>query len=577
VRTSPPTVVLKFGSSVLRGPESLPIAVAEAYRHYRTGARVIAVVSAFEKVTDGLCAAARAWSDHPDPAAFAALVSTGEIVSATQLTLALQRAGIPARFVDPRDVDLSASGERGNAELTRVAVDRLRALSLESAVLVIPGFFGKSDEGGIALLGRGGSDLTALYLAHALQGKCILLKDVDGLYESDPARRGRHPGRFIFASYQTADRCSGPLMQAKAVRFARERKLAIEVARVGSVRRTQIFEGPTILDRTPPPRRIRVALLGLGNVGAAVLAYLNHFPERFELVAVLVRTPAKHADRGLAPTTITASPEDIFVRNPEVLVEALSGTDPAAALITQAVAHGVRVVTANKAVLAANWAALATRLAGPRRQIRYAAAVGGAVPMLELIERLSLRTRIARVRAVLNGTSNFVLDCCAAGDDFASAVRRAQDQGFAEADPSEDLSGRDTARKLEVLGRVAFGGIPQCEQLSGISPESALRLESSGQERWRLVAEAQPAEGGFTYSVKPRRLHPGDYLAATNGSANRLEVHTVDGRLITLDGAGAGGIPTATAVFADLLEHARVIEAQHSESGSATVAQRQFS
>ena len=110
-------VVLKFGSSVLSGPDRLPVAVAEVYRHYREGLRVVAVVSAFEGSTDALLEQAKVYSTEPDASTLAALVSTGEIASASLLTLALQRAGIPSQFVDPRDFDLLASGERVNSDL----------------------------------------------------------------------------------------------------------------------------------------------------------------------------------------------------------------------------------------------------------------------------------------------------------------------------------------------------------------------------------------------------------------------------------------------------------------------------
>src|ERR1700678_2920260 len=136
-------VVLKFGSSVLRTPASLPIAVTEIYRHYRRGRRVIAVVSAFEGVTDRLLGDVSAGEevagdDALDPATLAVLLSTGEIASAAQLAAALHRAGIPARYTDPRDIGLTASGDRSNAELTQVRVDRLAALLDATPVLVVP-------------------------------------------------------------------------------------------------------------------------------------------------------------------------------------------------------------------------------------------------------------------------------------------------------------------------------------------------------------------------------------------------------------------------------------------------------
>ena len=569
LRASPPTVVLKFGSSVLQSSASLPIAVAEIYRHYRSGERVIAVVSAFERVTDDLCATARTLSDDPDPAALAALVSTGEIVSAAQLTLALHRAGIPAQFCDPREVELTAAGDRANAELTCVAVDQLNARLGQTSVLVVPGFFAKSEEGGLALLGRGGSDLTALYLADAMRAKCRLLKDVDGLYESDPAKEGARPGRFVLANYATAEACAGPLVQAKAVRFARDRVLALDVVRVGSSRRTRIGECPTMVSRAPPLRRIRVALLGLGTVGGGVLEYLDLFPERFEVVAALVRMPAKYVARGVPAGILTDSPAEVFARDPEVLIEALPGIEPARACLARALKALMRVVTANKAMLAADWGALSPRRAGPHRQIRYSATVGGSVPMLETIGRLSLRSRIVRLRGVLNGTCNFVLDRCATGDSFANAIGRARSEGYAEADPTEDLSGRDAARKIEILGRVAFGGAPTCEELTGIAPDSCPAPERLGHVRTRLVAEAERTVAGFTYRVAPRELPLTDFLADTRASGNRLEITLGDARVVTLQGLGAGRVPTATAVFADLLEHVGVIDASDLDIGAS--------
>jgi homoserine dehydrogenase len=252
------------------------------------------------------------------------------------------------------------------------------------------------------------------------------------------------------------------------VQFARDRAISLDVARVGSPLRTRIGEGPTITTTAPQLRRIKVALLGLGTVGSGVLDYLGHFPDRFEVVAALVRTPAKHVARGVSPAILTDSAAELFDRRPEIVVETLPGAEPARACVKQALQSPLRIVTANKALLAADWCVLASHLAGPQRQIRYSAAVGGAVPMLEAIERLSLRSPVVRLRGVLNGTCNFVLDRCAAGDVLANALRRAQAEGFAEADPAEDLSGRDTARKMELLGRVAFGGVPNCDKLSGV-------------------------------------------------------------------------------------------------------------
>src|ERR1700722_16930480 len=568
-RASPQTIVLKFGSSVLQSAAALPVAVAEIYRHYRDGARVIAVVSAFDGVTDALWAQSRALTESPDGATLAALASTGEISCAAQLTLAVHRTGIAAELTDPRDIEFTAIGDRNNALAARVRIDLLNERLTRARVLIVPGFFAKSLEGGVSLLGRGGSDLTALFLADALGARCILLKDVDGLYEADPAQKRAHPRRFVLANYATAESHAGPLVQSKAIRLARERGLAVDIARVGSSLRTRIGEGPTIISPALPSKPIRVALLGLGTVGGGVLQYLNRFPERFEVVGALVRTPQKHIARGVPRQILTDSPPDVFARNPQIVVEALPGAEVARQCLSLALQGLMRVVTANKALLAADWATLSPRLGGPRRQIRYSAAVGGGVPMLESLERLSLRNPIVRLRGVLNGTCNFVVDRCATGDLFVNAVRGAQAEGFAESDPAEDLSGRDTARKMEILGRVAFGGVPSCEGVSGIDEDFRVPAESLAEFRTRLVAEAERIESGFTYRVGLRALPVTDFLADTRNAGNRLEITTADGTVTTLDGLGAGRIPTATAAFADLLEHGRVIESESFESVTA--------
>ena len=556
---TPSTIVLKFGSSVLSAAGRLPVAVAEIYRHYREGARVVAVVSAFEGVTDALLGQARAYSTEPEPGALAALISTGEIASASSLALALQQAGIPSRFVDPRDIELVASGERLNGDLTSVGVGRLKEFLDESAVLVIPGFFARSDEGGVALLGRGGSDLTALYLADTLRTRCILLKDVDGVYEMDPALHVPHPRRFILASYRSAETHAGPLIQRKALRFASERGLTLDVTSVGSSFRTRILDGPTTISPAIEPQRIKVALLGLGTVGGGVLEYLKSFPRRFDVVGGLVRTTARHLSQGIAPEFLVSSFDELLAREPDVLVEALPGENPARAYVARALDAGLNVVTANKAMLAGDWPFFISRLSGPRRQLRFSAAVGGGVPMLEAVERLKLRSPIARIRGILNGTCNFILDRCQAGDSLEKAVALAQTEGYAEANPTEDLCGLDSARKIEILGRLAFGDQPECKEVAGI--EAALRLmRKSAGSQVRLVAEAEPRESGFVYCVRPERLHDEDFLARTAGAQNRLEVWAHDGTHACVSGLGAGRVPTATAMFADLLEHARVID-----------------
>src|SRR5689334_16886476 len=156
--------VLKFGSSVLRSEEDLSLAVHEIYREWRRGARVLAVVSAFGDTTDRLLARAESLCPEPEPSALAALLATGEATSAALLGLALARAGLPVKVLDPAQAGLLTDGGRLDAALISADIERLHE-ELQSAVVVLPGFVGRDAEGGATLLGRGGSDLTALFLA----------------------------------------------------------------------------------------------------------------------------------------------------------------------------------------------------------------------------------------------------------------------------------------------------------------------------------------------------------------------------------------------------------------------------
>src|SRR5215218_7680541 len=206
--------VLKFGSSVLRTEEDLPLAVHEIYGEWRRGARVLAVVSAFGDTTDGLLGRAERLCPEPEPSALAALLATGEATAAALLGLALARAGIPASVLDPAQAGLRTQGSGLDAELVAADVPRILA-ELRRGVVVLPGFVGRDASGETTLLGRGGSDLTALFLAHSLGGRCVLVKDVDGLYTGDPSGPGPLPRRFTRVGWQTAHAVGGKVVQPK--------------------------------------------------------------------------------------------------------------------------------------------------------------------------------------------------------------------------------------------------------------------------------------------------------------------------------------------------------------------------
>jgi homoserine dehydrogenase len=240
--------VLKFGSSGLRSERDLPTAVGEIERARDRGDQVLAVVSAFGNTTNRLLRRAQRCSESPHPEALAALLATGEAVAAALLGIALERAGLSAVVLDPARIDLRATGERLDAHPVHVDARRIEE-ALEGRTAVVPGFVGIDAGGAPALLGRGGSDYTALFLAARLGARrCVLLKDVDGLYTADPAVTGAAE-RFEDVSWETAREVGGRVVQSKAVRYAESERLSFEVTAPGARSATRVGHGPDRLAR----------------------------------------------------------------------------------------------------------------------------------------------------------------------------------------------------------------------------------------------------------------------------------------------------------------------------------------
>lgn len=234
-------VVLKFGSSVLTGTESYPAVVRDIDRHVRSGEKVVAIVSAMEGQTDALLGKARGLNPDPDPWRLAALLGMGEQQSALLLSMALEEAGIAAGLAMPVDVALLSDGAALDADPQSLDCRTLRAMLRKHPVVVMPGFISIDAVGRTALLGRGGSDLTALFIAQQLENApCRLIKDVDGIYESDPAVAARKPRRFTGITWDQALQVAGKLVQPKAIQFAREHRLTFDVAAIGAPAGTNV-------------------------------------------------------------------------------------------------------------------------------------------------------------------------------------------------------------------------------------------------------------------------------------------------------------------------------------------------
>lgn len=551
-------IVLKFGSSVLQSRADLPAAVHEIYRWVRRQYRVIAVVSAFAGETDRLLETV---ADYPatNAEAIARVVATGEEIATAFLALELDRFGVPAQVLDPSQIELIAESDSpetnsNDTEPVSANISAIEHVLNEGRVAVIPGFVARDRSGRVALFGRGGSDLSALFLARQLNARCRLIKDVDGIYNSDPATSA-DAQRFAEISFSDALAIAGKVVQQKAIAFGRKTGVPFEVAALGEQCATLVGAERSVLATAPPQHRpLKIGLLGLGTVGLGVFQELWKRPDLFEVTGIAVRRPELHADH--APRNLITRDCWEAIEGVDVVVELIGGSDPAGDLVQAALAAGKPVVTANKLLLASD------HKLGSHRALRYSAAVGGAVPALEAVQALAhSNAGIVSLSGVLNGTCNYILDRIAAGCSWEQALAEAQARGFAEQDPSADLSGSDTVCKLRLLARRAF---PQADAhyvtATGIDSIDADWVQSAARDgsRARLVGTAQLADGCVHLEVKPALVDSSHPFAQIRNEENCLVIHTAQAKAHQVwTGRGAGRWPTTAAVMADLFDLSR--------------------
>ena len=333
----------------------------------------------------------------------------------------------------------------------------------------------------------------------------------------------------------------------------------------------------TVPAPTPPlarptrPRTIGIAVYGLGTVGSAAVTILQTGAGELETqhdLRLLVRhavvrdpgkTRAVDVDPILMTTDWSRPLEDPTV---DIVLELMGGLDPAGAIVRRAIKAGKHVITANKALIASEGAALEAMAEAHGVTLRYEASVGGAIPLIHTLRGTLVGNRITRVMGILNGTTNFILTRM--GDDgvsFAAALADAQARGFAESDPSSDVSGLDAAQKLVILARHAFGRwVPvECVARSGIAdltPGDVLEARQNG-EVIKLVAEAVLGDDSMRLSVAPRRLPANHALAHVRDEYNAVQIEGDFAGSLTFIGRGAGGHPTGSAVYDDLVATAR--------------------
>ncbi len=293
-----------------------------------------------------------------------------------------------------------------------------------------------------------------------------------------------------------------------------------------------------------------VGLLGRGTVGSAFATLLA---ERSEQIGRLTgRTPVLAG----ALTRSSGRFEDIL-EGSELVVELLGGIEPARSFVLAAMRAGRHVVTANKQLLSQHGEELFATASEYGVALRFEAAVAGVVPVVRVLSESLAGAHVERIHGIVNGTTNFILSEMEHGSTYAEALAEAQLQGYAEADPSDDVSGRDAAAKMAILARLAFATPVRLEDVpyEGIEHLQADDLAYARELGLglKLVGTAERRSGGLSVRVHPAFLYAGHPLASVGGPFNAVTVESEAITEITMSGPGAGGVQTASAVLGDVV------------------------
>lgn len=328
---------------------------------------------------------------------------------------------------------------------------------------------------------------------------------------------------------------------------------------------------------------LRVAVLGAGTVGREVVRAFLERPESLgvaggaplHLTGVAVRDMVRAVAGGIPESLLTDAPAHLVASpDTDVVVELMGGDEPARTLIAAALAAGKAVVTANKHVLARHGAELEAIARRTGAALRFEAAVGGGIPVLGPMALDLAANRFEAVRGIVNGTTNFILTAMAAdGRGYADILADAQRAGYAEADPRGDVEGDDSANKLVVLARLAFGrwldvgsirrapqlvtGSPGRPGITGVTMADIAAAAARG-FAIRLIASAGRSDDGVvSAAVLPSAVALDTPLGRTDGVLNLIEVDAVPVGRVAFAGPGAGGPATSSAVLGDIMAVAR--------------------
>ena len=315
---------------------------------------------------------------------------------------------------------------------------------------------------------------------------------------------------------------------------------------------------------------IKVGLLGFGTVGSGTFTVLRRNQEEIkrragrgiEITRIAVRTPSKvQGAEGIDITTdFNAVVDDPSI---DIVAEMIGGTGIARELVLRAIANGKHVVTANKALLAVHGSEIFEAASKKGVMVAFEAAVAGGIPIIKALREGLTANRIQYIAGIINGTTNYILsEMRDRGLDFATALKAAQELGYAEADPTFDIEGVDAAHKVTIMSAIAFGVPVQFDRayVEGISKLNAIDIryaEALGY-RIKLLGIARRTDKGIELRTHPTLIPAKRLLANVEGAMNAVVVHGDAVGTTLYYGKGAGAEPTASAVVADLVDVTRL-------------------
>jgi homoserine dehydrogenase len=316
---------------------------------------------------------------------------------------------------------------------------------------------------------------------------------------------------------------------------------------------------------------LKVALLGCGTVGSEVYRLLTQqsadlaarIGARLEVAGVAVRRPGRARAVAVDPALLTADSMDLVTRpDVDIVIEVIGGIEPVRSVLLAAMKSGKSVVSANKALLAEDGATLHEAARENGTDLYYEAAVAGAIPLLRPLRESLAGDEVHRVLGIVNGTTNYILDRMdTSGTGFADALEEAQALGYAEPDPTADIEGFDAAAKAAILAGLAFhtrvtAADVYREGITGVTAADIASARALGHVV-KLLAICERRDGGVSVRAHPAmipRTHP---LAGVREAYNAVFVEAQAAGRLMFYGAGAGGVPTASAVLGDVVAVAR--------------------